>query len=197
MGEARPRGWSLAEFLTWEEQQPERYEYVGGHVIMMAGGTQAHAIIATNLIALLRPLLRGSSCRPSGSDLRIPTPETGNSRYPDVTIDCGKFDAAAHDASEPAVVFEVLSKSTGWYDQTQKVKDYASVPTIRQYVCISQSEPRISVWLRDVEGRFVQQEDLVEIDGELAIAGLREPLRVADIYEETGFGDTPASGLAG
>jgi Uma2 family endonuclease len=187
MAEAQPRDWTLGEFLAWEEQQAERYEFVGGQIVMMAGGTQAHALIATNLIALLRPGLRGSPCRPNGSDLRIPTPGTGNSRYPDVTIDCGKFNAAAHDASEPVVVFEVLSKSTGWYDQTQKLRDYASVATIRQYVCISQSECRVSVWLRDVEGRLVQQGDLVELDAELAIVRLQQPLRVADIYEETGL----------
>ena len=194
MGDAKPKAWSLAEFLDWESRQAERYEFVDHQAVMMAGGTQAHALIATNLIALLRPRLRGSGCRPMGPDVRVPTPGTGNSRYPDVTIDCGKYDGPARDASEPAVIFEVLSKSTGWYDQTQKVKDYASVSSIRQYVCISQSEPRISVWLRDEEGRLAQQDDLVEPGAALSIVGFEEPMRLIEVYEETGLVDAPTTG---
>jgi Uma2 family endonuclease len=192
MGGARPRGWTLAEFLTWEEGQDERYEFVDGQLVMMTGGTQAHALIASNLIALLRPMLRGTPCRPSGSDLRIPIPATGNSRYPDVTIDCGKFDPAAHDASEPAVVFEVLSKSMGWHDQTEIVRDYANVPSIRQYVCVSQSESRVGVWLRDAKGRLMPQDDLVDIDAALPIVGLAGTLPVAEIYEGTGVTERSA-----
>ena len=29
---------SLDEFLAWEREQPERYEYAGGVVTMMTGG---------------------------------------------------------------------------------------------------------------------------------------------------------------
>ena len=185
MSEAQSR-WLLADFLAWEEEQERRHEFVNGRAVMMAGGTQAHALIAANLIALLRPLLRGSECRPSGSDLRVPIPATGNVRYPDVTIDCGPFDPTAHDASQPAVIFEVLSKSTGWYDQTQKVRDYDSVATVRQYVCISQSEPRVSTWLRDGEDRLVQQADILEGEMSLAVEDHAVTLPLVSIYEGTG-----------
>ncbi|MBE7186549.1 MAG: Uma2 family endonuclease [Methylobacterium mesophilicum] len=187
MSEARSQAWSLAEFLAWEDTRDRRYEFVDGQIHMMAGGTQAHALIAANLVAILRPMLRGSPCRPSGSDLRIPIPATGNSRYPDVTIDCGRFDPAAHDASEPAVVFEVLSKSTGWYDQTQKVRDYDSVPSIRQYVCVSQSEARVSIWLRDGENRLVQRDDVLEGGISLALDASSQAVRLTEIYEGTGL----------
>jgi Uma2 family endonuclease len=194
MSEARRASWSLADFLAWETEQGERYEFVGGRAVMMAGGTQAHALIAANIVALLRPLLRGSGCRPAGSDLRVSIPATGNARYPDATIDCGRFDPAAHDASEPRIVFEVLSKSTGWYDQTEKLRDYAAVPAIRQYVCVSQSERRVSVWLRDGEGRLVAQPDLVGAEDRLPIVGLDAPLALAGIYEGLDWSDEAAAG---
>lgn len=187
MREARHDAWSLDEFLVWEALQEHRYEFVGGEAFMMAGGTQAHALIVTNLISLLRPILRGSSCRPCGSHLRIPIPPTGNARYPDVTIDCGRFDPAAHDASEPTIVFEVLSKSTGWYDQTRKLKDYEAVASIPQYVCISQSEARISVWRRDDEGRLAAGDDLIDAGQSLALLGVPALLSMTDIYEGTGL----------
>jgi Uma2 family endonuclease len=193
MSEARNEIWSLADFLAWEGEQERRHEFVDGRPRMMTGGTQAHAVIAANVVSLLRPMLRGSPCRPTGSDLRVPIPANGNSRYPDVTIDCGPFDPAARNATEPTVVFEVLSKSTAWYDQTQKVRDYESVETIRQYVCISQSEARVTVWLRDRDGRFAQQPDIA--GGELTVLASVAPIRLplSGIYEDTGV---PSSGEA-
>lgn len=178
---------SLDEFLTWEDRQERRFELVDGQAVMMAGGTQAHALIAANIVAALRPLLRGRPCRPSGSDLRLPIPATGNSRYPDVTVDCGRFDPAARDASEPRIVFEVLSDSTGWYDQTRKLRDYDGIPSIRQYVCVSQSERRVLAWRRDGAGRLVP--DPVIVDGALSLdlEGPAIHLPLAAIYEETGL----------
>jgi Uma2 family endonuclease len=33
---------SVAEFLAWEREQPERYEYAGGVVTMMTGASLVH-----------------------------------------------------------------------------------------------------------------------------------------------------------
>ena len=44
-----------------------------GVIFMMAGGGMEHAGIAANIIAALMPRLRGSGCRPFGSDLAVKT----------------------------------------------------------------------------------------------------------------------------
>ena len=44
---------SLDAFLVWEREQPERYEYAGGVVTMMTGGSAAHVTIALNLAMAL------------------------------------------------------------------------------------------------------------------------------------------------
>ena len=36
-----PKPWTVDDFLAWERQQPERYEFVGGLVRMMVGGSNA------------------------------------------------------------------------------------------------------------------------------------------------------------
>ncbi|MBF0394755.1 MAG: Uma2 family endonuclease [Alphaproteobacteria bacterium] len=180
MSEPRPREWSLDEFLDWEARQAERWELADGQPVMMAGGTQAQALIAVNLLTMLRPLLRGTPCRPSGSDLRVPVPATGNCRYPDITIDCGEFRPDAHDVSMPVVVFEVS-------DRTKKLKDYDSIPSIRQYVCLFQDEPRVSVWLRGGDGRLVPQDDVTGLDASFTVVGIDQPLALAGIYEGSRF----------
>ena len=55
---------SLDEFLAWEREQPERYEYTGGVVTMMTGGSLDHSTIASNLHRALAAGLRGSGCMP-------------------------------------------------------------------------------------------------------------------------------------
>jgi Uma2 family endonuclease len=194
MSEAVQQTFGLEAFLAWEREQERRYELVDGVAVMMTGGTQGHALIAANIVAALRSRLRGSSCRPSGSDMRVPIPATGNARYPDVTVDCGPFDRSSHDASRPTVVFEVLSDSTGWFDQTRKLRDYDSVASIRQSICVSQSEPRVLVWRRDGSGRLVPDAILVEGALQLDLEGLMADLSLADIYEETGLLDASAAG---
>jgi Uma2 family endonuclease len=194
MSEARAGTWNVTDFLLWEGEQERRYELIEGQAVLMAGGTQAHALIATNIVSSLKSLLRGSPCRPSGSDLRIPIIKTGNVRYPDVTIDCGPFRPEAHDASEPRVVFEVLSQSTGWYDQTRKLRDYERVPFIRQYICVSQSELRVSLWLRDEGNRLVPQDDVLAGSVAIDLDGYSLDLPLADIYDGTGL--LPAQRLA-
>lgn len=190
MSEAVRQTFGLDEFLEWEREQERRYELVDGVAVMMAGGTQAHALIAANLVSALRSRLRGSPCRPSGSDMRVPITATGNSRYPDVTVDCGAFDPTSHDATRPTIVFEVLSDSTGWIDQTRKLRDYESVASIRQYVCVSQSERRVLIWRRDGSNRFVP--DAILVDGSLRLdfEGFEVELPLPDIYEETGLAGT-------
>lgn len=83
------------------------------------------------------------------------------------------------------MIFEVLSKSTGWYDQTRKLRDYESVPTIRQYVCVSQSEVRVSLWLRDESGRLMPQDDVLQGDIAISLGLSSLTLPLADIYDGT------------
>ena len=47
---------SLEEFLAWERDQPERYEYAAGVITMMTGASLAHATITMNVAIALRQL---------------------------------------------------------------------------------------------------------------------------------------------
>jgi Uma2 family endonuclease len=187
MPEPMPRNWTLEAFLAWEAAQPDRYEFVDRRPCLMTGGTQAHTAICVNIIGLLREKLRGTPCRPGGSDLRVPIPGTGQSRYPDALVDCGRFEPSAHDASEPVIVFEVLSKSNDLRDQYGRLRDYDAVATIRHYVVVAQSEPVIVIYDRDGAGRLAPGAMVTDPAAELLLSAIGLSLPLAGIYEGLGL----------
>ena len=54
---------TVDEFLAWENQQAERYEFVGGVLTLMAGGTENYDLVGINVAAVLNQRLRGTPCR--------------------------------------------------------------------------------------------------------------------------------------
>jgi len=160
MSEAkRPTSWTWEAYLEWEVRQPIRYELVDGQVYAMGGGTAEHDTIGNNLRAALHTQMRGKPCRPHGPDLKVRAGRDG--RYPDALIDCGPRVPGALHAQEPVAVFEVLSKSTGWIDQSLKLRDFDATPSIRTYVLISQDERRAMIYARDRDGRLGIQSAII------------------------------------
>jgi Uma2 family endonuclease len=82
-------------------------------------------------------------------------------------------------------VFEVLSKSTGWIDQSLKLRDYDATPTIRTYALISQDEKRAMVYTRDADGRLgIQSAVLLEgADASIEIPEFGLALPFSALYE--------------
>jgi Uma2 family endonuclease len=189
----RQTSWSWEAYLDWEACQPIRYELVDGQVFAMGGGTAEHDTIGNNLRAALHMQLRGSPCRPHGPDLKVRAGRDG--RYPDALIDCGPRVPGALHAQEPVAVFEILSKSTAWIDQSLKLRDYEATPTIRAYVLISQDERRAMVHTRDENGRLgIQSAILLEgADASIEIPEFGLALPFSVLYEGIETASDPAS----
>ena len=64
MARARPHPWTVDDFLAFEAEEPERYEFVDGIVRMMTGGSAAHSAIKGNVAVALDEALRESHARP-------------------------------------------------------------------------------------------------------------------------------------
>ncbi len=196
MSEAKLQAtWTWEAYLEWEARQPIRYELVDGQVHAMGGGTAEHDTIGNNLRGELRTQMRGKPCRAHGPHLKVRAGRDG--RYPDALIDCGPRVPGALHAQEPVVVFEVLSKSTGWIDQSLKLRDYDATPTIRTYVLISQDEQRAMVYTRDEAGRLGIQSAVLLEGAEASIEipefGARLPFSV--LYEGIEFASDRAPTL--
>ena len=66
----------------------KKAELDNGVIRMMAGGTVRHAQVQGNILGWLRQQLRGTGCRPYGSDMATATHDF-SIRYPDVSVFCG------------------------------------------------------------------------------------------------------------
>jgi Uma2 family endonuclease len=182
-GQQKRTHWNWDEYVAWEATQPVRHELIDGQVYAMGGGTAAHDRIANALRVELAVRLRGRHGRPHGPDMKVRT-GTGNGRYPDALIDCGRYVPDAFEAQEPVAVFEVLSRSTAWVDQGRKLRDYDATASIRHYVLISQDELRVMVYTRNDNGRLdIRDAILLEnLDATLELSGVGISIPLGAIY---------------
>ena len=133
-------------------------ELEDGLIYMMAGGSEPHARIAANLIIALGPRLRGTGCRPYGSDFAARTGDR-SIRFPDVSIHCNN-PAAPENATkklldDPQVVVEVLSPSTSRHDQKVKLEEYRDLAGVREIVFVDPESERIRLVRRTDDGTWI------------------------------------------
>ena len=152
---------SLVEFLELESNATHKSEYWDGQVFAMAGGTYDHALIASNVMGVLRERLRGQPCRVIGSDLLVEAAEDGLLTYPDVIVICGEPRFVGPKrlvVSNPVLVVEVLSPSTEGRDRGRKAAQYRKNRTLQQYVLVASDEARVEVYTRAEGGSWSLRE---------------------------------------
>ena len=152
MAEPLPKPWTLADYLAWEGQQPERYEFVGGVLRAMVGGTLDHNTIARNIARELDGLLRPKGCRVFASDVKVVSFDTGQAAYPDVVATCASQRGGDTEVAEPALVAEVLSRSTGDYDRSAKLEFYKAMPSLRYVLLVAQDRMLADLYRRTQAG---------------------------------------------
>lgn len=139
-------------YVALEAASDVKHEFLNGEVVAMAGGTIAHGALAMAVGAALSNALRDRRCRVLSSDVRVRIEATGLSTYPDVSVVCEKVEVAPddeHGVLNPALVVEVLSDATEAYDRGAKAAHYRRIPSLREYVLVSQREPLIEVYRRN------------------------------------------------
>lgn len=132
------------DYFALEETSAEKHEFYQGEIFAMAGGTFNHAAISVNIVSALKQKLRGKSCQPTSSDMRIETPN-GLISYPDATIFCGKPELTENQCAllNPKVIIEVLSPSTRLYDQSDKFLLYRAIPSFTDYLLIDSEKVHV------------------------------------------------------
>lgn len=172
---------SAAEFLAIDFGPDLKPELDRGVIRMMAGGTYAHASIQANVSGSLLVKLRGSGCRPYGSDMAVRTGDW-SIRYPDVTIDCGSLNERARDKvlADPRVIVEVLSPSTRDDDLGIKLSEYRSVLSIHTIAFVDPEEQTIAVTNRTAHGGWTDV--IFSAESDLMIAAMDLTIQRSDVF---------------
>jgi Uma2 family endonuclease len=148
---------TAADYLAIERAAETKSEFFDGEMFAMAGTTKNHARIVMNLSRELSARLKGRTCEPFATDLRVKIEANGLYTYPDLVVVCGgqHFEDDRLDTLlNPTLIVEVLSETTERYDRVKKFDLYRALPSLQEYVLISQSEPRVEQFLRQPDGEW-------------------------------------------
>ena len=148
--------YSYDEYLAYERDSGMKHEYDSGEIIAMAGGSLRHNALASRISAALESG-RQPGCIAFQSDQRVRILATGKVTYPDASMVCGAIeldpaDPAGATITNPVLVVEVLSPSTEQNDRGDKWRHYQRMPSLQEYVLVSQSHPRIERYRRLASG---------------------------------------------
>ena len=171
---------SLEDFLLWEREQPERYEYAGGVATMMTGGSLDHSTIASNLWTALRDKLRRGPCRAFRGDTKIVANESV--RYPDLSVTCTPVRGADDTVLEPVLMIEVVSPSTEREDRGRKKFNYFRTASIQQYAILEQDVRRVDLYTRSGD-RWT--DEMMEGAATLKLLSIGVEIGLDAIYEDT------------
>ena len=191
---------SYEEYVEWEETQLERHEFHDGEVLAMSGGTGEHSVVNSNLNREIGNRVKGKSCTVFDSGIRVRQASGRDYVYPDVTVVCGRpvFEPPLKPShkrhltlTNPTLILETLSDSTEAYDRGEKFGLYIDIPSLREYVLVTQLRPRIETLLRNDDGTW----SFAFWDGLDAVARLRSleiDLPLAEVYAGANFNDSAA-----
>ncbi len=172
------------EYLAIERKAEFKSEYYQGEMFAMAGASDPHNIISTNLIRVFSNQLLHRDCVVYGGDMRVKVNPLGKYTYPDVMVACGKriFDDEQHDTLvNPVLIVEILSDSTEAYDRGAKFDHYQAIKSFAEYILVAQDTRRVEQFVRQHDGAwtyraFKSHEDVVMLQS------IGCELRLAEIY---------------
>jgi Uma2 family endonuclease len=151
---ARPsrQRFSYAEYLAYERDSGMKHEYDDGAIVAMAGGSRRHNALASRVSAALENGRR-PGCIAFQSDQRIRVLATGRATYPDASLVCSPIAGDPADPTDttltnPALIVEVLSPSTEEDDRGAKWEHYQLIPSLQEYVLVTQAQPRVEHYRR-------------------------------------------------
>ncbi|MEA2164538.1 MAG: hypothetical protein QOK37_2665 [Thermoanaerobaculia bacterium] len=147
--------YTYEEYLAYERDSDRKHEFDTGEIVAMAGGSPRHSALASRISGALENT-RPPGCTAFQSDMRIRVLATGRATYPDASMVCGPIDLDPADRSgttitNPMLIVEVLSPSTEEVDRGSKRRDYQRIPSLQEYVLVSQ-EPHVEIYRRTSGG---------------------------------------------
>lgn len=183
---------SIDEYFELEYAAETRHEYVDGKMRTMPYTSENHQHIVAELIRLLGNALLDmeSNSEVFGSDKLLFAEECNRAYYPDVTIFPSEIEYRDHRgkmkaAMNPTVIIEVLSESTERIDRSEKMHCYKKIPSVQQYILISQEKMLAEIFEPVKNSKDWLVKEFENADDQLTVGGCK--LTLKSIYRRVKF----------
>ena len=179
-----------AEYLSMERAALDvKSEFYEGEMFAMSGGTRWHSRIGTNLTIHFGNKLRNHRCQPFNAELRVKIEATGLFTYPDLSVVCEEpkfLDEEMDTLLNPTLIVEVLSDSTESCDRGKKFEHYRQIHSLREYLVVSQYEPRIEQFIRQENNEWLLRE-AAGMGSTLTLPSVGITLELAEVFANVDF----------
>jgi Uma2 family endonuclease len=196
MSSVPDRRYTVEEYLAFERVSETKHEYYAGRIVplyrdeeLMAGASLPHTIIVGNLTKEIGLRLDDCGCLVLPQDIRVKTPSSFFT-YPDLVIVCEEpqLEDSQHDTLlNPTILVEVLSPSTEAYDRGEKFELYSRIPSLREYILVSQDHPSISQFVRQESAESWLCNFPLGLDALLQLRSVSCVIELRKIYKQVKF----------
>lgn len=179
---------SAAQYLELEHAALDKHELWQGEVFAMADASLVHNQIVGNLARVLGNLLAEGPCLVLASDMKVHIPLREAFVYPDLSVVCEAPQLIGdHEViTNPSLIVEVLSDSTERFDRGEKFAGYRSLPSLIDYLLVSQAQARIEHYERQAEDRWLLRE--LGPGASVSLRSIGAALAVDEVYRKVTLG---------
>jgi Uma2 family endonuclease len=182
---------TLEEYFKQETTAEFRSEYHNGSVLPLPANTLNHNRLAGGFCSNFNthfenPNYSGAPYEAFFADARLWIPAYNLFTYPDVLIFQGEpalLEGRKDTLLDPLVIVEVLSDSTELYDRIDKFKMYRSLPSLQEYILISQYQIRVEQYALDSQGNWVFR-DYEGPEAVLKLASVPFQIKLSHLYRK-------------
>ena len=178
------------EYLALERSSLNiKYEFFNGEAFAMVGAGRNHNRINVNLTRELSYDFKTDqfACDLFSNDMRVKI--KGSYAYPDIVIFCGdaEFEDNEFDTlTNPVIIMEILSDSTEAFDRGDKFAYYQVIPTLKEYILVSQKKYRIEQFILSDDNKW-EYRSYEGRDKVLKMESIGCELRLSEIYLNVKF----------
>ena len=190
-----PPIYSPEDYLALEIASETRNEYINGEIIPMAGGMPNHNQIALNIAGTLNFLLKRQPYRVFVTDQRLWIAQYRVYTYPDVMVVSGDLflqEGRKDTITNPTLIIEVLSKSTGSFDRDKKFNFYRSLPSFQEYLLVDQYRYSVQHYVKISTKKWEFQE-YDSLEEEIKFSTVPGAIALTEIYDKVEL-ETPEYG---
>jgi Uma2 family endonuclease len=182
MNIAHQRRMTAEEFVAWAMRQERgRYELVDGMVVQMNAEQLTHVRAKHRLAVILERAIAeaGINAEMMADGMAVCINES-TVHEPDALVRCGEpLPGITTILTDPVIVCEVLSPSTGPIDTGVKLLNYFSIPSVMHYLVVNTSKRTVPHYAR---GRDGQPTLRTVSEGEVRLDPPGMTIAVADIF---------------